>query len=169
MCQASECPWPLSKFPSHIASLISRTQHYQPIFFHTCFQVRNDRRVINFYPSARLDGLVCREELQGRKMVERYAWTHSGRISILDLPHIMLHTLLTVPTLKGSPTVTTASCTARRRTSRRTRHMARMTRSECEVSSEWEVWTEKFRFRSHMEYSLASPWILELWASTPRL
>ncbi len=26
--------------------------------------VRNDRRIINFYPSARLDGLTCREEYQ---------------------------------------------------------------------------------------------------------
>ncbi|GAX80447.1 hypothetical protein CEUSTIGMA_g7886.t1 [Chlamydomonas eustigma] len=35
--------------------------------------VRNDRRTMNFYHGARLDGLVSREELQGRKMVETYA------------------------------------------------------------------------------------------------
>ena len=32
--------------------------------------VRNDRRVINFYPSARLDGLVSREEVQVRVLTD---------------------------------------------------------------------------------------------------
>jgi len=34
--------------------------------------VRNDRRIINFYPNARLDGLLCRVEYQGQKIIERF-------------------------------------------------------------------------------------------------
>jgi hypothetical protein len=34
--------------------------------------VRGERRTINFYAAARLDGLVCREELLGKKLIERF-------------------------------------------------------------------------------------------------
>ena len=32
--------------------------------------VKNERRVMNFYHTARLDGLMQREELEGRKVIE---------------------------------------------------------------------------------------------------
>jgi hypothetical protein len=34
--------------------------------------VRGERRTINFHSAARLDGLVCREELLGKKLIERF-------------------------------------------------------------------------------------------------
>lgn len=37
--------------------------------------VRNRHRIMNFYPNARLDGLLRREEYQGKKIIE----TFSGR------------------------------------------------------------------------------------------
>lgn len=42
--------------------------------------VRGERRTINFYSAARLDGLVCREELVGKKLIERF----SGRDDKLE-------------------------------------------------------------------------------------
>jgi hypothetical protein len=42
--------------------------------------VRGERRTINFYSAARLDGLVCREEIVGKKLIERF----SGRDDRLE-------------------------------------------------------------------------------------
>jgi hypothetical protein len=42
--------------------------------------VRGERRTINFYSAARLDGLVCREELVGKKLIDRF----SGRDDRLE-------------------------------------------------------------------------------------